>query len=104
MHPLRFRDEWRDFLRFVARSLAAPRLPGRRPGHGEWMDWFPADVSVGRLALWACALWAINLLFLGPIALAAAGAGGAEHRLDLGNIPWLQALLWAPIVEELTFR
>ena len=102
-HTLRFRDEWRDFLRFVARPGAAPRLPDRRGGHGEWMDWFP-EVSMGRLVRWSCVLWAINLLFLGPIALAAAGAGGAEHRLDLDNIPWLQALLWAPIVEELTFR
>src|SRR5690606_18824873 len=100
---LRFRDEWRDFLRFVARPGASPRLPGRQPGNGEWVDWFP-EVSVGRLFRWAFFLWAVNLLFLGPIALAAAGAGGAEHRLDLGNIPWLQALIWAPIVEELTFR
>lgn len=98
-----FRQELSDFLRFIVRPRVAPRLPGRPAGHGEWMDWFP-DVSMGRLLRWAFALWALNLLFLGPIALAAAGAGGAQHRLDLNNIPWLQALIWAPIVEELTFR
>ncbi len=57
-----------------------------------------------RLFQWALFLWAANLVFLGPIAVAAATAGGAEHRLDIHNIPWLQALLWAPIVEELVFR
>lgn len=98
-----FRHEWRDFLRFVVRPNLTPHLPGQKGGQGRWSDWFPA-VSGRRLLQWAFVLWAINLLFLGPIALAAAGAGGAEHRLNLNNIPWLQALLWAPIVEELTFR
>lgn len=98
-----FRQEWRDFLRFIARPRVTPRLPGRQPCNSEWVDWFP-EVSIGRLLQWALVLWAFNLLFLGPIALAAATAGGAEHRLNLGNIPWLHALLWAPIVEELTFR
>lgn len=100
---LPFRQEWRDFLRFVVKPALSPRPAGRRPGHGEWSDWFP-NVSIGRLLQWAGVLWAINLLFLGPIALAAAGAGGAEHRLNLGNIPWMHALIWAPIIEELTFR
>lgn len=98
-----FRHEWRDFWRFVVKPRLGPRLAGRPLGHGDWLDWF-GPVSLSRLLQWAGILWAINLLFLGPIALAAAGAGGAEHRLNLGNIPWLHALLWAPVVEELTFR
>ena len=53
---------------------------------------------------WALLLWAINLAFLGPIAVYAAMKGGAVHRLDIHDLPWLQALLWAPIVEELVFR
>jgi len=100
---LRFRDELRDFFSFVRRPRLAPRLPGRRAGDGWWEDWFPT-VSVGRLLKWALFLWAINLVFLGPIAVAAAGAGGATHRLNIHNIPWLHALLWAPVVEELVFR
>src|SRR3546814_7641455 len=65
--------------------------------------WFPA-LSVGRLLKWAFFLWAVNLVFLGPIAVAAASAGGATHRLNVNNIPWMAALVWAPIVEELVFR
>lgn len=49
-------------------------------------------------------LWALNLFALGPIAVTVAGAGGAMHRLDPANIPWLTAILWAPLVEELLFR
>ncbi|HEY9278554.1 MAG TPA: CPBP family glutamic-type intramembrane protease [Eoetvoesiella sp.] len=99
----RFRDEVRDFVRFVRHPRVTPRLPGRAAASGWWQDWFPA-LSVGRLLKWAFLLWAVNLVFLGPIAVLAAGAGGAHHRLDIQNIPWLQALLWAPIVEELVFR
>lgn len=101
--PERFRGELRDFVRFVLRPRFGPRLPGRRVGDGWWEDWFPG-LPVGRLFKWACFLWAVNLVFLGPIAVMAAGAGGATHRLDIQNIPWLQALLWAPVVEELVFR
>jgi hypothetical protein len=101
--PLRFRDEVRDFFRFVRHPRLAPRMPGRPTVNGGPADWFPS-VSVGRLLKWACLLWAVNLVFLGPIAVSAAGAGGAQHRFDLQNIPWLQALLWAPVVEELVFR
>jgi len=98
-----FGHEWRDFLRFVVRPRLAPRISGRQPGHAEWLDWF-SGVPFGRLLKWAAVLWAFNVFFLGPIALMAAGAGGAEHRLNLSNIPWLHALIWAPVVEELTFR
>lgn len=101
--PLRFRDEVRDFIQFVRRPRLAPRLRGRSAVNGWVADWFPS-VSIGRLLKWAFLLWAVNLVFLGPIAVSAAGAGGAQHRFDLQNIPWLQALLWAPVVEELVFR
>src|SRR3546814_4541763 len=78
----RFFSEAKDFLRFIVRPRFAPRLPPRRAVDGWYADWFPA-VPVGRLVQWACVLWAINLFFLGPIALMAATAGGAETRLDL---------------------
>ncbi|WP_245150721.1 CPBP family glutamic-type intramembrane protease [Pollutimonas harenae] len=98
-----FRDELRDFFHFVVHPRLGPRLPGRHAGSGWWEDWFPA-LSVGRLLKWAFFLWSVNLVFLGPIAVAAATAGGATHRLNIHNIPWMAALVWAPIVEELVFR
>lgn len=99
----KFRSELRDFLSFVRRPRLAPRLQGSPGGDGFWRDWFPA-VRFTRLLQWALLMWAINLLFLGPIAVAAAGMGGATHRLNLDSIPWLTALLWAPVAEELVFR
>lgn len=99
-----FRGEFRDFIRFVLHPDFAPRLPGRRIDCNSWQaDWLPA-LSLRRMLRWALFLWLVNIVFLGPIALLAAGMGGAEHRLDFSNIPWLQALIWAPIVEELVFR
>jgi hypothetical protein len=100
---LQFRHELLDFLRFVRSPRVAPRLPGQALGQGGYADWFPA-VSIKRLLQWAALLWTINLLVLGPLAIMAAGAGGATHRLNIHAIPWLTALLWAPVVEELVFR
>ena len=100
---LRFRDELGDFFRFLRRPGFGPRLYGPRGGSGWWADWFP-PLSPWRLLQWAAWLWFFNLVIWGPLAVVAAGAGGATHRLDLNNVPWLQALLWAPIVEELVFR
>ena len=99
----RFRTELRDFFAFIRSPAMGPKLPGQAPGAGFWRDWFPS-LSIKRLFQWALLMWAINLLFFGPIAVMAAGMGGATHRLDLDNIPWLTALLWAPIAEELVFR
>lgn len=98
-----FRRELGDFLRFVRSPRVSPRLPGQALGQGWYTDWFPA-VSIKRLLQWAALLWTINLLVLGPLAIMAAGAGGATHRLNIHAIPWLTALLWAPLVEELVFR
>jgi len=99
----RFRDELTDFMRFVARPSLARRAPGRKLGNHIAADWL-SGLGLGRLLKWALFLWAVNLIFLGPIAVAAATALGAEHRLNLHAIPWLQALVWAPVVEELVFR
>lgn len=99
----RFRQEVRQFLAFVKSPRLTPRPMGRRAADGFWQDWFPS-VSFGRLLRWALLMWVVNMVFLGPIAVMAAGLGGATHRLDLNNIPWLTALLWAPLVEELVFR
>lgn len=101
--PPRFTDEVRDLLAFIRRPRLSPRPPGRSAGDNFRNDWFPA-LPLRRLLQWALLLWALNLFFLGPLAVMAAGLGGASHRLNLQNIPWLTALLWAPVVEELVFR
>lgn len=98
-----FRAELGDFFVFIRSPALGPRLAGHATGDGFWRDWFPA-LSIKRLLQWALLMWAINLLFLGPIAVMAAGMGGATHRLNLDAIPWLTALLWAPVAEELVFR
>ncbi len=98
-----FTAELKDFLKFLRAPRFSPRLPGQTLGDAWLKDWF-APFPVGRLFLWALLLWLVNLLIFGPIAVAAAGAGGAQHRLNLAQIPWLHAVLWAPLVEELVFR
>lgn len=102
-HKTRFRRELVDFLRFVWRPTPGARLPGRHARQGVLEDFFP-KLSFGRILQWALLLWVINLFIFGPLAVGAAEAGGAQHRLNLHSLPWLQALIWAPIVEELTFR
>jgi len=96
---LTFRDELRDFLRFLLRPKLSPRLPATHHNNGQL-----PGISFKRLLQWALALWAINLLVMGPIALTAAQLGGVQHRMDLTTLPWLHALIWAPLVEELVFR
>lgn len=98
-----FAAEVKDLIRFLRHPRLTPRLP-RQVGTEAWtQDWF-GPVRLGRLMLWALVLWSINLFVFGPIAVAAAGAGGAQHRFNLAHIPWIQAVLWAPVVEELAFR
>ncbi|MFC4297335.1 MAG: CPBP family glutamic-type intramembrane protease [Castellaniella sp.] len=92
-----------DFLRFVVRPRPGPRLGGRRAGSGMRAD-LGLNAPWWRLVHWAVLLWTLNLFVFAPLALSAADAGGAQHRLDIHNLPWMTALIWAPIVEELTFR
>jgi len=119
-HTLRLCDECRDFLRFIRRPRLGPRLPLRcgrnqglradaptshKPSAGAWWADWCAGLSPLRTVQWALLLWACNLVFLAPLAVLAAQLGGAQHRfLGMVSIPWLQALLWAPLVEELLFR
>lgn len=92
-----------DFLGFVVRPRPGPRLRSRRAGAGLWAD-FSLNAPWWRLLHWAVLLWLVNLFVFAPLALSAADASGAQHRLNIHDIPWLTALVWAPIVEELTFR
>lgn len=97
-----FRQEVAECWRFL-RHPTPRRLPGRRATSGLASDWLPG-IRPGRVLAWAGLLWVVNLFALGPIAVAAAGLGGASHRIDPDNIPALIAVFWAPIVEELLFR
>ncbi|WMD20134.1 CPBP family glutamic-type intramembrane protease [Achromobacter seleniivolatilans] len=99
----RFRSEIVDFWRFIRHPHPVSRLPGRAASSGLVADWWPG-ITPGRLFAWAALLWAVNLFALGPVAVAAAGMAGVTHRLDPANIPWLTAVLWAPLVEEMLFR
>ncbi|GAA5232669.1 CPBP family intramembrane metalloprotease [Verticiella sediminum] len=99
---IRFRDEFRDFLRFVKRPTPGPRLP-RAAMPALAADWV-GSIRIGRLLRWVLVLWLVNLAVLGPVAAAVASMSGASHRLDPTQLPLMLALVWAPIVEELMFR
>jgi len=92
-----------DFLRFAARPRPGPRLAGRAAGAATAAD-FRTHAPWWRLLHWAVLLWTVNIFVFAPLALSAAEASGAQHRLDIHNLPWMTALIWAPVVEELTFR
>jgi len=112
-----FRREFADLWQFLLRPRLTPRLPSvtvsgqRAPrsvmaaSHASaWLADWRVSGSWRRLLAWAACLWALNLFLLGPLALLAAGQGGATHRINLDNLPVLTAVLWAPLVEELLFR
>ncbi|EWM45692.1 CAAX protease self-immunity family protein [Bordetella holmesii 70147] len=101
MPRLTLRQEVGDWWRFIRRPTLAARL-GPRHG-GAMADWC-LNIRASRLLAWASLLWLFNLVVLGPIAVGAATLGGAQHRMDPDNIPWLAAVIWAPLVEELLFR
>lgn len=98
----RLRTEIADFWHFVWHPTLH-HLPPRAAGPGLVADWMPR-APWRRLLAWVAMLWAINLFALGPLAVEVASLGGARHRLDMGNIPWLTAIVWAPLVEEMLFR
>lgn len=108
MKALSFRAELCEFARFLRSPRLAPRLSHQSVGHGWHTDWFNGlqftRYGIWRIAQWVFFLWLINMTVLGPLAASAATSAGAEHRLDLHNIPWKQAIIWAPIIEELVFR
>jgi hypothetical protein len=95
--------EWRLCLAFCLRPRLA-RYPYRQSKTSGWLqDWLPT-FSVGRLFAWALALWVINLFILGPIVVSIVKDMGADSLLDPKKLPWLLAIVWAPIVEEILFR
>ena len=101
-HKLTLWQELSDFWRFF-RHADLRRLPGRRADSGVASDWWPG-ISIGKLFAWAGILWALNFVVLGPLAVMAATSGGAEHRMDVVSVPWMTAIFWAPLIEEMLFR
>ncbi|MCK9511196.1 MAG: CPBP family glutamic-type intramembrane protease [Pigmentiphaga sp.] len=97
-----WRMELADFWRFVRRPRLAPRLPHRAmPALAtDWMT----GLAFGRILRWVLLLWLVNFLVFGPLAAGIAHRSGAEHRFDPVVLPWMLALVWAPVIEELMFR
>ena len=103
MTTQRFRDEFRQFLTFIRRPSLVRRVPRGLTVTGWLGDWWP-DIRLPRLLAWAATLWVLNILLLGPLVLAVFELSGATHRINVNDLPWLQAILWAPLVEEMLFR
>jgi len=103
MTAQRFREDFKQFLLFVRRPSLARRVPRSLAVAGWLGDWWP-NIRLPRLLAWAAALWTLNILVLGPLVLVVFELSGATHRISVHNLPWLQAILWAPIVEEMLFR
>ena len=104
---LPFREELTQCLRFIRRP-SLKRTFANRPAEsrafGAWhADWWPG-IAPKRLLAWAAMLWLVNIVLLGPLVLTVFELSGATHRIDVHNLPWFLALIWAPIVEELLFR
>ena len=103
MMKQRLRDEWALCWRFVRRPRLQRVVHAAPPSIGRLRDWVPS-FRLGRLFGWAVTLWVLNIFVLGPFVLEAFEASGATHRFNVNDLPWLQAILWAPLVEELLFR
>src|SRR5699024_12276268 len=95
---LRFRDEFRDFWRFIWRPRLGPRLPGQRLGRGWWVVW-PAGTRIVRLLLLAVCLWLFNMVILGPLHAAAAGAVWAVDRWGTAHGRSFHCIILAPIAD-----
>jgi len=106
MRDVSFRTECRaclDFIRHPRLARQYVQLSRPTPVAGWLVDWWPA-IGWQRLLAWAAMLWLINIVALGPVVLAVFEMSGATHRVNVNNLPWLQAMIWAPILEELLFR
>ncbi len=103
MKNVSFRTEFSECLTFIRHPGLARQLPHAPPVSGWMADWLPA-IRWKRLLAWAAMLWLINIFALGPLVLAVFEMSGATHRINVHHLPWFQAIVWAPIVEELLFR
>lgn len=95
--------QWRDFLRFCCKPYLAPRRRLISPRAGWLQDWL-TGVSWIDLLKWAGALWFLNMFLFGPLVIGVAQSAGASHAVNPAKLPWLLAIVWAPLVEEMLFR
>lgn len=102
---MRLQDDLRDFLAFVRRPALVPRRACRMalPVDNGRADWLRLP-GLRRMLAWAGLLWLLAMLLFVPMIVNVAQSGGATHRLVLHQWLWLQAIVWAPLVEELVFR
>ncbi len=105
-----FADFWQFLKRPTLRRAAFSRL-ARQRRHAAWLptcwqhlSWGLADLSLGRIGAWVVFLWAINLLAFGPLASAVSTSTGSDSRLLDMQLSWFLVVVWAPVIEELTFR
>lgn len=103
MNRIPWSQQWRLFLCFCLRPYLNPRHRRISPRAGWLQDW-RTGIAWRDLLTWAAALWTINLFVFGPLVIGVADRAGATHAVDPENVPWLLALVWAPLVEEMLFR
>ena len=84
MTERRFRDEFRQFVRFVQRPSLKREIQHTTPVSSWVADWWPSS-KLSRLFAWAGALWLINIVVLGPIVLTVFEMSGATHRISVHN-------------------
>lgn len=95
--------QWRLFWGFCRNPYLNPRHRSIA-GQAGWVQDWRTGVEWRSLFAWAVALWAINLFLFGPLVVSVAQGAGATHAVDPARLPWLLALVWAPLVEEMLFR
>lgn len=96
-------DEWHDFWGFVRKPRLGRRCRRVSPQPSWVLDWLPG-IGLLRLLGWAGILWGINIFLFGPIVIGISKQAGATHAVDPTDLPWLMALVWAPLFEEMLFR
>ncbi|AGF48126.1 hypothetical protein CONE_0315 [Candidatus Kinetoplastibacterium oncopeltii TCC290E] len=93
-------SELHDFFYFIRNpSTVLSKNTGWLHNESNFIETF----SITNLVKWACLLWFLNILILGPLACSAAKIIGARHKIE-SSIPLFFAIVWAPIIEEMLFR
>ncbi len=87
--------ELKNFIYFIKNPFIPAKI---------YRDHLSLSLYFKHLLSWILFLWFLNFFILGPITASIAREYEITHKLDILNIPWLTAIFWAPIVEEMVFR